>query len=538
MTKASKVPTLLIALASIIGLVAGYVVFDKQLIRSWGSHIEQPNFLFILTDDQTWLHTSYAGYPAIRTPNFDRIAREGIYFENAYASAPTCTASRSAILTGQHFWRLGSAAQLWGEFPASLINYQHILASNGYKIGYTGKGWGPGRALEENPAGPDFNDARLAVIDPNLSPFDFAANFQRFMSERKPGQPFSYWLTPLEPHRPFHLNLGRDSGTIDMDMVQVPPFLPDIPEVRGDIADYLYEIQWFDDKLGTVLKILADSGELDNTVIVFSSDNGMSFPRSKSNNYEYGTHIPLAVRWGKNITQHEDVSDFISLTDIAPTFLDLANIPIPSEMTGKSFRAQLFAKQSGWIDTKRNFAYSGFERHIKDSRLDNRGYPSRAIHTDTYLYIKNMAPDRWPAGRPPAFGDIDDGSPTKNALIADRRQYEQAWQQANNKETQTVYATSKSPDQNIDLIQNPGYALVLAAEKRPAEELYAIKRDPGQLHNLADDPAYDSIKKKLSQQLAQEMKDSGDPWASGNGAIFDTYKYYANDKATTSPTTE
>jgi len=118
----------LLAGTIISGLLLGLLLFNKTPPPK---SIERPNFLLVITDDQSWIHTSFAGYPAVKTPNFDRIASEGIYFRNAYTSAPTCTASRSAILTGQHFWRLGSAGQLWGEFPTSMTTYQDILEKNG-----------------------------------------------------------------------------------------------------------------------------------------------------------------------------------------------------------------------------------------------------------------------------------------------------------------------------------------------------------------------------------------------------------------------
>ena len=475
-------------------LLLGYFIFDKT---SPVKQLARPNFLLVITDDQSWAYTGYAGYPAVKTPNFDRIDNEGIYFDNAYTSAPTCTASRSAILTGQHFWRLGSAGQLWGEFPATLTTYQKILEKHGYKVGYTGKGWGPGRATTGNPAGHDYNSVRKDV-NPAFSTIDHVENLKQFLKEKKPGQPFSFWVSPTEPHRPFLPGVGASSGEIDMAKIEVPPFLPDTPVVRSDIADYLYEIQWFDKELGAVLQVLAEQGELANTVIVYTSDNGMPFPRAKSNNYEYGTHVPFAVRWGDGISAHQDVTDFISLTDLAPTFLDLAGITPPPEMTGKSFRQQLFAQKSGRIDKQRNAAYSGFERHIGDARLENRGYPSRAIHTDNYLFIQNMAPERWPAGRPPMLADIDDGSPSKNLLIQQRDNYEPLWE--------------------------------LAAGKRPAEELYSIDRDPAQLSNIASDPEFQSIKINLAETLSDQMKKTADPWMTGNGLQFDSYINYSGKK--------
>lgn len=536
-----KTPRLIVFLIILLSLTGPVKASDDEAMDS------RPNFLFIVTDDQSWIHTSYTGYPAVKTPNFDRIAREGVYFKHAYASAPTCTASRSAILAGQHFWRLGSAGVLWGEFPSTQVNYQKILAENGYKVGYTGKGWGPGKgwgtgamaAENENPAGPGFNIARQPAIDPNLTPVDLVEGFKRFLADRKPGQPYSFWLSPTEPHRPYQANIGKDSGEVAMDKIVIPSFLPDNEIIRNDLADYLYEIQWFDRELGRVLQLLAEQGLLENTIIVYTSDNGIPFPRSKSNNYEYGTRVPLAIRWGEHIKKHQDINDYISLTDMAPTFLELAGIAVPVEMTGKSFRQQLLTTKAGWIDRmlgrsvwideQRNAVFSGFERHIGDARLDNRCYPSRAIHSENYLYIRNFTPDRWPAGRPPLLADIDDGSPSKIQLIEERQKYKRQLQKITGikESAEELLMLNKNAEESIDLSAEPSYALVLAAGKRPAEELYDVENDPGQLHNLSANPAYDSIKKQLAALLSDEMKNTDDPWSKGEGSIFDSYKYYA-----------
>jgi uncharacterized sulfatase len=444
----------------------------------------RPNFLLVVTDDQSWLHNSFAGYPALKTPNFDRIAREGVYFEKAYASAPSCTASRTAILTGQHFWKSGSAAQLWGEYPASLLNYQSLLQRHGYKTGYTGKGWGPGRSAGGNPAGESFNRARLAV-DPALSTTDHVANFRSFLASREPGQPFSFWIAPTEPHRPFKPGSGIANG-IDAAAIPVPSFLPDNAAVRSDIADYLYEIEYFDAELGRILALLQETGELENTVIVYTSDNGMAFPRAKSTNYEYGTHIPLAVRWGAAVKEARRVDQFISLIDLAPTFLTLAGLPVPAAMSGRSFDGLL----RGDTGDQRDAAFSGTERHIYDARPDHAGYPARAIHTAAGLYIRNFRPELWPAGDAPGYEDIDNMSPSKDAVRV-----------------------------------AGGSFLALATARRPAEELY-LPDDPEQLHNVAGDSRYAALRDELARRLLGELQRSGDPRVGADGGVFDSYPYF------------
>jgi arylsulfatase A-like enzyme len=215
--------------------------------------------------------------------------------------------------------------------------------------------------------------------------------------------------------------------------------------------------------------------------------------------------------------------------DIAPTFLELAQVPVPENMSGKSFVRQLLSKSPGRIDPQRNAVFSGFERHIGTARQGRRGYPSRAIRTDDYLYIRNFAPDRWPAGRPPTLDDIDSGSPTKTYLIAQRQEYEKHTLPDVKKEGDM--SLGFLPQGNLSAVVNdPAQALTLMASKRPAEELYEVTRDPGQLNNVADNPDYAQIKEELAEQLAAEMERTGDPWSTGDGSIFDTYKYYAIDK--------
>ncbi len=158
--------------------------------------------------------------------------------------------------------------------------------------------------------------------------------------------PFSFWYSAFEPHRAYDKGLGKRIG-IDPSKIRVPAFLPDNPEVRSDIADYLAEIQWFDRHLQSMIDLLRERGELDNTIIVVTSDNGMPFPRAKANLYEYGTHEPLAIYWGKNIPNGRRVSDLVSFTDFAPTFLETAGIPVPPEMSGKSLIAGPEIKKRG-----------------------------------------------------------------------------------------------------------------------------------------------------------------------------------------------
>jgi uncharacterized sulfatase len=165
---------------------------------------------------------------------------------------------------------------------------------------------------------------------------------------------------------------------------------------KNDMLDYLLEIDHFNNHLKKMLEYLEEIGELDNTIVIVTADNGMPFPYAKANLQEYGTHVPLAISWLNKITESKITNDLVSLIDLAPTILSLVGITNPVEMTGKDFSKILLLKDSKPI---RNFVLTGRERHTH-ARPDNLGYPSRAIRTKNFLYIMNLKPERWPMGNP------------------------------------------------------------------------------------------------------------------------------------------
>src|SRR5262245_59874429 len=183
------------------------------------------------------------------------------------------------------------------------------------------------------------------------------------------------------------------------------PFLPDTPEVRGDLLDYCVEIEWFDRQLGRMLKALEEAGELANTLVIVTADNGMSFPRAKANLYEYGIHVPLAICWPRRVPGGRVVGDLVGFVDLTATILDAAGVRHASapqgEATpvGKSLLNILTTDRQGLVDPSRSMVFSGRERH-SSARPANAGYPCRALRTHDYLYIKNFHPERWPAGDP------------------------------------------------------------------------------------------------------------------------------------------
>ena len=362
----------------------------------------RPNILVAIADDQSYPHCSAYGYEAISTPGFDWVAKTGVLFNNAFTPAPGCSPMRAAFLTGRQIWQIEHAGTHASSFPIKYESYQKRLEDAGYFIGYTGKPWSPGNfkasGRTRNPAGPAFDKRKL---DPpaGIANDDYAANFNDFLKARPKDKPFSFWFGAKEPHRSFGKGLGIKNG-LDPDKVVVPSFLPDTPEIRSDILDYCYEIQWFDDHLMRMLEALNNQGELRNTLIVVTSDNGMAFPRAKANCYEYGIHMPLAISWPAKFPVDRRVDDVVSLIDVTATIYDATGVAAPSEtpLAGSSLMNVLTSSSSGLIDPTRDATFSGRERH-SSSRFNTLGYPQRVIRTSEFLYIRNFKPERWPAGR-------------------------------------------------------------------------------------------------------------------------------------------
>lgn len=470
----------------------------------------QPNFLFAISDDQSYPHASAYGDPAVRTPVFDEIARQGVLFQNVFCAAPQCSPNRAAILTGKNIWQLEEAGTHASYFPSKFSVFTDVLEKGGYELGYTGKAWGPGNWKDSgwtrNPVGPGYNEVRFDSTPTNgIHNIDYAGNFSVFLDNRPKGKPFFFWYGGFEPHRDYEEGSAASGGR-NIEEVAVPPFLPDVPEIRNDLLDYALEIEWFDQQLGKMIDMLKEAGEYDNTVIIITGDNGMPFPYAKANLQEFGIHVPLAIK-GPSIGSGQVSEHLISHIDLAPTILDIAGVSKMENITGLSFLSLMMNSKDG-VDTQpRSWVLAGRERHTH-ARPDNLGYPSRAIRTDEFLYIQNSKPELWPAGDPeinssekdekgverivnlPAYFDID-ASPAKDYLLNHKAEFPAEFQ--------------------------------LAFGKRPAEELFDIKSDPGCLQNLAYLPAYSEKKIELQKNLEMSLISEGDPRMGEEGDIFDSY---------------
>lgn len=484
---------------------------------------KRPNILFAICDDVSYPHTSFAGSKFVNTPSFDRVAREGIYFENCYAGSPGCAPSRSSIVTGRHHWQNEQSGQHGSSWMKKYVPFTDELKNNGYAVGVAGKGvspfryatsdkdslWRKGDAAGTYHSKIVYKGANDKRPTNKISDKNYFENFKYFMENAKEDKPFFFWYGGHEAHRGYEKNSWKRTSKKLKD-VEVPAFFPDNDVIKGDLLDYAVEIEWFDLHLTKMLTYLEKIGELENTVVIVTADNGMPFPRAKANCYDYGVHVPLAIRYPKEFSKNKRISQPVGFVELAPTILEIAQV-VPSNMqpiTGKSLLKVLKGKKE--LSSKKA-VFSGRERHTS-ARHENMGYPQRSIRKEDYLLIWNLKPERNPAGDPKMFpkgkkqgklvdnvyADID-GSPSKSFL-------------AKNKNAKDY-----------------GYYFDLATDKRPEYELYNIKVDSACLNNLSGIAEIHKIEKSLKKELLAELKRSNDPRIVGpNKEIFDTYKRYSS----------
>lgn len=444
---------------------------------------KRPNILFMIADDWSYPHAGAYGDPVVRTPTFDRLAKEGAVFENAYCAAPSCSPSRASILLGRYPHQNEAAGNLWSIIPNKFPNWISLLRDSGYHTGKSRKGWGPGDfkagGYEHNPAGKDYLD------------------FETFLAEKSNDQPFAYWFGSQDPHRSYEANSGVTTG-MDASSVVVPKFLPDTPCVRNDIMDYFFEVERFDRESGNIIAVLEREGLLDNTIIVMTSDNGMPFPRAKANLYDYGTRMPLAIYWKGHIEGGQRMNEFVNFIDFGPTFLEAAGERIPEAFSGRSLLPAFGEDSSKKADRTKVFLER--ERHA-NVRKGDLSYPVRAVRTKDYLYIKNFEPERWPAGDPYVhrsvgqYGDIDN-SITKFLIMSQEGR--------------------KSDNDYFEL----------AFAKRPEEEFYVLADDPYNLKNEIENKAYTKEIALLRKELQNWMVRTDDRRAKEPHTVYwDTVLY-------------
>ena len=481
------------------------IITITLLFLQKGTASDRPNLLLMISDDQSFPHASAYGSKMVSTPNFDKIANQGVLFTNAFCAAPGCSPSRAAFLTGRNIWQIEHAGTHASSFHKKYLTFMDLLNESGYHTGHTGKGWGPGNyadgGRENNPAGPVYASKNK----------NYAEGFSKFIKSKPKGSPFAFWFGSKDPHRSFEKGSGQKAGKT-LDQAEVPTFLPDTSVIRDDLLDYALEIERFDKDCGKMLEVLEKNTLNNDTIIIITSDNGMAFPYAKANCTEYGIHMPLAISWKSKIPTNQTYEQLVSFIDITATIHEAMSIKAPKKfpLMGKSF---LNVISEGGIPTTNNNSqiFAGRERH-SSSRYNSLGYPQRCIRTDNFLFIKNFRPERWPAGPGQKFS----GKP--GSLLGP--------------EHGGYHDIDACPSLDFMIAQQKDPKIAkyfhLAVNKRSKEQLFNIQKDPGCLKDLANDPDHLMIRNKLSQQLTDYLNKTNDPRALNGGDIFETYKRYSS----------
>jgi len=541
-----------------VPLAAAFVIASSSFLpASAESSVKSPtqyNIVFAFADDLGRYASAYANpdHPSpndlIQTPHFDNVAAEGVLFDNAFVSVPSCTPSRAAYLTGRHFFRNGSHSQLHHPWHVQAVDGPPpvdpwtdvrgmglMLDDAGYHIGWSYKmhlsedrmggkkrnyvsgGKSFNVFSQKVSAAQDHEAAKAKLLD------EVRKNFNAFLADREDDQPFFYWFNPTNTHRSWVQGSGQELWGINPDDLKgrLPEFLPDNEVIREDFADYLGEAMAFDAAVGVLIEQLKESGQWENTLFAISGDHGApGFPRGKCNLYDFGTRVPLAIRLPESLQPREvrdpvqRVATPVSLVDLAPTFLDAVGVPPTQPMDGESLLPVLRSVDPDAVNRMRGWVLMGRENHVDEARPRGLPYPIRAIRNEQYLFIKNFAPDRWPVAEPPLSADLQESVKKKSG---GRRM------DIDFGPTRTFFVEHEG-SQDIRQAWDLGFA------KRPAEELYDVQADPDQMNNLIDSQSHQEIAEKLRSQLLRELTGSGDPRVRGDGDAFDRPPYTRGDK--------
>lgn len=401
----------------------------------------RPNFVFMISDDQSYSGASCDGNAVVHTPNIDRLAREGLRFTRGFAPSPSCSPSRSAILTGESPHETGTS-RFRSPMPSAQKTILDYLKPANY---YTG-------AFKKVHQGTEF-----------WRRWDFMGlhkPIRTFFDARPKDRPFYLHIGFHDPHRPY-LPGERYPEKNPRKSVVVPGFLPDTPPVRKDIAHYYEAIERLDIKVGHVLQLLEKYELADNTLVIFTSDQGMAFPGAKGTLYDPGLHVPLVARWPGKIKPGRTSSDLVSLIDLAPTWLQAAGMPVPKAMDGESFLPLLLGRS--FQPREALYAERNFHTHLD---------LIRCVRTSRYKLIQNYLPEV--PYRP--LSDIA-RSPS--------------WRSIEN-----LYHQGRLSG---DLVGR------YFKKPRPEEEFYDLQNDPWEMNNLAKDPKYKADLLHLQELLSRWM---------------------------------
>ena len=427
-------------------------MFVMLLVSSVVEHAEitsgvpgaKPNVLLIILEDWgPYLHCY--GEEEIYTPNLDQLAKEGRLYKNCFSSGPVCSVGRSTLMVGLSQYSTHTEQHRTHEpkpeLPKGVESITDIFRDAGY---FTALGCGYSKKVDLN--------------------FQFDQNISYQGSDwsgRKPGQPFYAHLTLLQTHRAWK---GDPKRPIDPKLVTLPAWYPDTALTRKDWALGLESAQTSDRDIGDIIARLKKEGQYDNTIIVITADHGIALPRGKQFIYDEGLHIPLIIRWPSRISPGVVSSELVTNLDIVPTILDLAGMPRPSCLQGRSL-VDPSQKEPEYIFAGRD-------------KMDDTHDASRTVRSHDFRYIVNLMPERAYC----QFNEYKEKQYPGLALM------------------NVLHLQSKLPAEQDAFMK----------ETKPEEELYDLRNDPGEVHNLAYQPEYTQTLDHLRSQLATWRKTVGD----------------------------
>lgn len=429
---------------------------------------DAPNVLIIMADDCTFSDLPRYGGQNAKTPNIDRLASEGLTFRKAYLSSAMCQPCRAELFTGQYPMRNGCAWNHSASRPGT-TSLPHHLKELGYRVGIAGKVHVQPKSV--------YPFERVDGFDPNCvrnpTHAHDPAGCRNFLT-RDDEQPFCLVVALVEPHVPWVMG---DLSEYPPSELVLPPNIADTPRTRQDFARYLAEITYMDGQVGELLAVLSESGRAEDTLVLFTSEQGSQFPGCKWTNWDTGLHTALIARWPGRIAPGRQTDALVQYCDVAPTLVAAAGgRPESLDFDGASFLSVL----TGESDTHRDFVF-GMHNNVPEGPP----YPVRSVSNGRWRYIRNLRPDEIYIEKH-LMGVRGDGG-------------------LNNPYWGTWIWNSQTDART--------YQLVKRYMHRPAEELYHTADDPFELTNLAASRAHERIRNQLSAALDQWMGSQGDPGA-------------------------
>ena len=441
---------------------------------------QRPNVLLITVDDMNWDSLGVTGckIPGI-SPNLDRLASQGLRFARAHVTVAVCMPCREVLMTGRYTWRCGAVGFV--PIRKDVPTLQEQLDKAGYLQGILGKvpHLAPQAKFCWDTA------VRASELESGRSPQLYYQHAKAFLEKAKAaGKPFFLMANSHDPHRPFvgsqqergkfrkRIKAGKPppkaSRVYKPQEVEVPGFLPDIPDVRKEVAQYFGSVHRADETAGAVLRALKETGFEDSTLVMFLSDHGMAFPFAKTNCYLNSTKTPWLARWpGKVKAGTVDREHYISGIDFMPTILEAVGVEPPAGMDGRSFLPLLLGRdQEG-----RDQVYTVFDR-----TAGRKDYPMRCLQTGRFGYIFNP----WSDGKTVFRNESQSGLSMKAMRAA--------------------AAEDKAIAARVQLFLY-----------RVREELYDLEQDPCGLHNLAADPRHRAQLDAMRKAMLAVMERAGDP---------------------------